>query len=143
MTLPDSWLESPPGTTDLTMVRGTTFQRRIRLLTPDPDGDITVTIDGVPTLCSAVDLTGVTGDAAVRDRAGNLLLSLAVAVLSPATDGWLKVSATATATAGLPEPAADVDWSSRWDLHLVDGSDRICPVRGRVRILDDLAEVSA
>lgn len=140
MALTDAWLEAPPSNLDLTIVRGTTFQRRLQMLTPDVTGTIPVVIDGVTIMHKAVDLTGVTGIAQVRDPQGELLLDLAVSVLAPATDGWIKVYAAAAATGELPEPVNDVDWSNRWDLRLTSGSDLVRPVRGRVRLLDDLAE---
>lgn len=140
MALTDAWLEAPPCTVDVTMVRGTTFQRRLQMLTPDPTGTIDVVIDGVTIKHKAVDLTGITGIAQVRDPAGALLLDLTVSVIAPASDGWIKVYAAPAATAELPEPAVDVDWSARWDLRLASGGDLVRPVRGRVRVLDDLAE---
>jgi hypothetical protein len=144
MALPDAWLEAPPSNLDVTMVPGTTFQRRLQMLTPDPAGTIPVVIDGVTIMHKAVDLTGITGIAQVRDPQrdpqGEPLLECTVTIESPATDGWVKIYAAPTETAKLPQPVNDVDWSARWDLRLTSGSDLVRPVRGRVRVLDDLSE---
>lgn len=140
MALPDAWIEAPPSNYDVTIVRGTSFQRRLQMLTPDATGTIPVVIDGVTVMHKAVDLTGIAGIAQVRDPQGEPLLDCTVTVLAPATDGWIKIYAAPTATAELPEPVNDVDWSNRWDLRLTSGSDLVRPVRGRVRVLDDLSE---
>jgi hypothetical protein len=133
--LPDDWIASPPAVVDLQIVRGRTFLLRYRLLVADDSGTITVTGSSLKYI--AVDLSGCTCKAQVRDSDGVLVLDLTA---TGDDDGWLRITASATDTLALDEPTEDGIEIGHWDVLVKDAiGNVITPLRGRALLLDDYA----
>lgn len=106
-----------PASYDLRIVAGDSFARTISIR------------DGAG---AAVDLTGLTGRAQIRDRPGGTLLAdVNVVIATPAT-GDIAISLTTAQTRALPT-------SSVWDLELDGGpSSTHTIVSGRVIVIPDV-----
>jgi hypothetical protein len=137
MPLPDDWLQSAPAPADLTIVRGRTVLARYRLLVAATGGS--VTLPNVSGAFNAVDLSACTLTAQVRSIHDNELLLTLTATGD--ADGNVRISATPAETAALAEPEAPDVAMGNWDLTVLDESgNKLTPLRGRVRLLDDYTQ---
>jgi hypothetical protein len=105
-----------PGTLNLRIVCGDSFTKTITV--QESDG-------------TAIDLTGITGRAEIRDRYGGSLLETFTVVIATPTNGQVAFSLTATQTRTLADGV--------WDIELDGGiSNRHTILQGTVSVLPDV-----